>query len=230
MGRLYKNFAEAYSEVTRDVAEMGVVVHPQTMQDKYVADDPDYETLELQNYMYTILNPSTGEEALRQVLPSKEWAKAEFMERISKGPINPGEAWKHRREVWDEYMHDGKFAYTYNERMYFQLLDIMKELKEHPDSRQLYLSIWNPVTDIPNLGGGSRVPCSLGYLFQNRGGQIHMTYMMRSCDMITHYANDVYLAIKLLEYVSAMVDKPVGRFTHYIGSFHAYRKDMRGIF
>ena len=57
-----------------------------------------------------------------------------------------------------------------------------------------------------------------------------MTYLMRSCDYATHFQNDVYLAVRLLDYVAHAVGLEAGNFTHFIGSFHIYRKDAEGVF
>lgn len=242
--RIYTNAQEMVEEVKRDLAEMGIVVRPATMQDKYVKGNPDYETKELQNYSYCLLN------ARSQDIPgvSQPWADAEFEERVTdpwerdwegkrilfQTPefINPGEAWKLREEVWSEYMHDGKLAYTYNELLWNndQLTKIMNRLKEDPDSRQLWISLWNPDKDPDFLGGVSRVPCSLGYGLQVRDGKLNLHYVMRSCDFVTHFRNDVYLAIKFLEWVAEKTGYPVGDFTHTMFSCHVYNKDIQGVF
>lgn len=242
--RIYTNAQEMVEEVKRDLAEMGIVVRPATMQDKYVKGNPDYETKELQNYSYCLLN------AKSQDIPgvTQPWADAEFEERVTdpwerdwegkrilfQAPkfINPGEAWKLREEVWSEYMHDGKLAYTYNELLWNndQLTKIMNRLKEDPDSRQLWISLWNPNKDPDFLGGVSRVPCSLGYGLQVRDGKLNLHYVMRSCDFVTHFRNDVYLAIKFLEWVAEKTGYPVGDFTHTMFSCHVYNKDIQGVF
>ena len=242
--RIYTNAQEMVEEVKRDLAEMGIVVRPATMQDKYVKGNPDYETKELQNYSYCLLN------AKSQDIPgvTQPWADAEFEERVTdpwerdwegkrilfQAPefINPGEAWKLREEVWSEYMHEGRLAYTYNELLWNndQLTKIMNRLKEDPDSRQLWISLWNPDKDPDFLGGVSRVPCSLGYGLQVRDGKLNMHYVMRSCDFVTHFRNDVYLAIKFLEWVAEKTGYPVGDFTHTMFSCHVYNKDIQGVF
>lgn len=244
--RIYTNAQEMVEEVKRDLAEMGIVVRPATMQDKYVKGNPDYETKELQNYSYCLLN------ARSQDIPgvTQPWADAEFKERVTdpweRYPdgepllesislpnfINPGEAWKLREEIWSEYMHDGKLAYTYNELLWNndQLTKIMNRLKEDPDSRQLWISLWNPDKDPDFLGGVSRVPCSLGYGLQVRDGKLNLHYVMRSCDFVTHFRNDVYLAIKFLEWVAEKTGYPVGDFTHTMFSCHVYNKDIQGVF
>lgn len=225
--RIFKTCGDALNEIKRDLAEMGINVHPQTMQDKVVADDENYATKELQNYIYMVTNPLGS---LNDLRPTQPWADAEFDERVGVTMVNPGSAYKLREDVWNEFLHDGQFSYTYSERMYHQIDAIINELKVHPDSRQLYMSIWDPVVDISKIGGKKRVPCSLGYQFQLRGGQLNMTYFMRSCDMATHMQNDIYLAIRLLEYIAAEANVKVGTFTHYIASLHVYQKDVEGVF
>lgn len=224
--RIYSNFKEALNEIRRDLAEMGIEVHPKTMQDKYVADNPEFGTKELQNYVYTVKDAVSS---LDELSPTQPWANAEFAERIASEPVNPGEAYKLRADVWNEFLHDGRFAYTYSERMAGKLSKIISEIQENPESRQLYLSIWDR-SDIFNLGGVSRVPCSLGYLFQVRNGQLNVTYTMRSCDFATHFHNDIYLAVMLMHIIALITGYKPGNFTHFIGSLHVYNKDIKGVF
>lgn len=241
--RIYMNWPEAYEEIKRDLAEMGILVKPKTMQDKVIEGNSDYETKELQNYCYTLLDASS--KGITGVI--QPWADAEFKERVTDpwdrlwddDPfidipdfVNPGTAWELRKDIWTEYMHEGKMAYTYNERIWQndQLTKIINRLKEDHDSRQLWLSIWDPNDDTDKLGGVSRVPCSLGYNFQFRDGKLNMHYVMRSCDFNTHFVNDVYLAIKLLEYVAKEAGLEVGSFTHTMFSLHVYKKDVSDVF
>lgn len=234
--RIYINPYEMYEETKRDLAEMGILVKPKTMQDKVVEGNSDYYTKELQNYSYMLLNPSSKE--VNNVMPVvNPWADAEFEERITNpfitgSFINPGEAYKLRHDVWDEYIHDGKMAYTYNELIWNndQCTKVINRLKFDPESRQLWISLWDPTRDPDLLGGISRVPCSLGYGFQVREGKLNMHYVMRSCDFSTHFSNDVYLAIKFLEWVAAQTGYEVGSFTHTIFSLHVYQKDVKDVF
>lgn len=228
--RIYMNWNEAYEEIKRDLAEMGINVYPKTMQDKYIEGNEDYATKELQNYCYTILNAKSEDVKPSSIQP---WADEEFKERINPyGNVNPGTAYKLREEIWNEYMHDGKFAYSYNERFFRnrQLDKIIARLQDDHDSRQLWLSVWDLNEDVDKLGGISRVPCSLGYNFQFREGKLNIHYVMRSCDFNTHFPNDVYLAIKLLEYVAERCDMKVGNFTHTMFSLHVYKKDVNNVF
>lgn len=225
--RIYTNFKESMGEIKRDLAEMGIRVHPKTYQDKLVEGNPDFETMELQNYIYTVTGPKT-----QDLSPSQPWSDSEFFERISPCPANPGQAWILRKEVWKHFLtSEGKFAYTYQERLHYndQINKLVKAFEYDNHSRQLFLSIWSP-DDTSKLGGVSRVPCSLGYHFQYRDGVLNMTYLQRSADFATHFMNDVYLAAMFQQYMASKISKPVGMFTHWIASLHVFQKDVRDVF
>jgi len=226
--RFYMNFKEALSEIQRDLAEMGVLIRPKTYQDRVIEGDLDYDTLELDNYIYCVLNPD-----LSYLHPTQPWADAEFNERISRTAINPGEAWKLRSNIWETFLdpNTGCFAYTYAERFSRnnQIDQIINRLKEDPESRQLFLAMWDS-SDITKIGGISRVPCTLGYLFQFRRGTLNLTYLQRSADFVNHFTNDVYLATKMLYYVAQETSLPVGTYTHWVGSLHVFRKDTALVF
>jgi thymidylate synthase len=223
--RVYNNFKEALSEIKRDVAEMGVKVITQTMQDK----KGEFETLEVQNYIYTVVDTNTS-----MLNPTQPWADAEFEERISERLINPGEAYKLRPEVWEQFLENNHgefkhFSYTYPYRIGFQIGAVIDELRLHPDSRQLFITIWDIDVDHSRFGR-RRVPCSLGYFFQYREGKLHVTYLQRSADFVTHFQNDLYLAVKLRDYIADKVGMVPGRFTHWIGSLHVYKEDVKDVF
>lgn len=234
--RIFANFTEAFSEIKRDLAEMGIDVHTKTMQNKNIEKDDNYSTKELQFYSYRIINPIEDLGTLFDKLPNNEWALAEWDERragIEGNPVNPGEAYKLRDGVWNEFLNkEGKFDYSYSDRFAknSQVLKVIEALKNDPMSRQAYVSIWN-VEDTDYLGTAiSRVPCSLGYLFQYRQGKLSLEYSMRSCDFNTHFKNDVFEALMLLSYVSAKTGLPTGDFIHHIASFHVYKKDIANVF
>ncbi len=250
--RIYQNFREALDETKRDLKEMGIRVHPQTMQDKDVHADPDYDTLELQNHAYVVTQPR-----LQDLEPTQPWANLEFAERVSGQLVNPGEAYKSRPEIWEEFLEKGdghpsreKFSYTYAERFLHngskewgdpqdidgpskwddstQLERLILNIKKYPDNRNHLLTVWD--ADDLWLVGEHRVPCSISYHFMYRDRSLFMTYQQRSADLATHLINDVYLAARLQQWVAEKLEWPVGRFTHFIGSLHAYQKDLEGVF
>lgn len=226
--RIFTRWPEARQEVKRDLKEMGIVVHPKSYQDIDVSGNPEFATYELQNYVYTVTQP-----ILDDFKPTHPWAYVEFEERVAlhtKFGVNPGTAWQLRPEVWKPFLHDNKFAYTYSQRLVPQLPAFIEELQRNPESRQIFISIWDPVIDAGRLGGVSRVPCSLGYLVQVRGGQLNLTYLMRSCDFVTHFENDAYLAVKFMNWLAVQTQQKPGAFTHFIGSLHVFQKDVEEVF
>lgn len=229
--RIYKNCAEAASETKRELKEMGVEVHLETMQDKFIKDDPDYLTNELIGYSYMILNVGDKEELPKSFgkLNELEWAEEDFKERISTKCMNPGEAYK-LRDVWEEFVHDGKFSYSYPERINDQIERVVACLSETPSSRNAIISLWDPNIDKERIGGKMRVPCSMYYQILIRDGKVNMLYNIRSNDLMTHWCWDVYLAIKVQEYVASKLGLPTGWFIQQIGSLHSYQKDLKGIF
>ena len=222
--RIYKNFKEAVSEITRDVKEMGHRVHTYSYQDQVIKDDPLFETLEVSNYIYTVTGPD-----LEDLDPVQPWADQEFAERVSGYPLNPGEAWKERETIWREFLHNGKLSYNYYERMYVNINMMMAALKHDNMYRQLFLSIWKP-GDIRSTGGAGRIPCTLGYLFQYRQEKLNITYLQRSADLATHLINDMYLACRLQHWIAKKLEVEVGTFTHWLGSLHVFQKDVADVF
>jgi len=228
--RIYQSFKEALPEIKRDLAEMGIKVHPKTYQDKNVERDLNFATLELQNYIYTVVQPNVAD-----LEPTQPWADHEWNERragIGGCPINPGNAWEDRYDVWKEFLgEEEKFSYTYSERFAVnqQVERVIHRLKRDRDSRQIFVSVWD-VLDTSNLGGVSRVPCTLGYLLQCRKDHLNITYLQRSADFATHLVNDIYLAKLLQNYVALETGLESGTYTHWIGSLHIFNKDAREVF
>jgi len=223
--RVFANAYELISEIYREVWEMGHIVHPQSMQNKVVGDNPEFATKEITNYSYCLTNLYKQEYLFLSDHRSKDWADAEFEERISLEYSNPGEAWKIRKDIWEQFLNvNGVFEYSYNERIMAALPTVIKELKIHPDSRQAIITIWDP-TDVDYLGGNARVPCSIYYQLMIRNNRLNIIYNQRSADVVTHFGNDVYLAWKLMAHIAKEVGVKPGYLFHNIGSLHSYKKD-----
>lgn len=230
--RIFQNPIEAYDECGRDLWEMGIRVHTQTMQDKFIGHDENFSTIEIRSFCYQISPGFTIKEAEDMLIhagANPKWALADFTERVDPKFVNPGEAWKIRQNVWEEFLHNGKFAYTYNER--FRALNqldlLIQELEKNPETRQGILQMYDFHIDQYRRGGGGRVPCSLMYQFMKREGKLDCIYFMRSCDYLEHFPYDMYLTIRLQNYICDAIDCERGFFTHFIGSFHAYQKDIK---
>lgn len=245
--RIYSNAYELMSEMGRNLFEMGLENCPKTYQNKDIKGKDEFITKELicEQYCLTRL---PDPDMLFIHTKSKDWAEAEFQERINPIGINPGEAWKLRKEVWEEFLtHDGtKFDYSYGERMNRDitlfdremmsevasspLVEVVNLLLDDPDTRKAILPIYD-IDDSKHIyEGDARIPCSMYYDFLIRTNargekQLNICYHQRSSDFITHFGNDVYLAWKLMEHIAKQVKVKPGYLYHTIDSLHAYKKD-----
>lgn len=235
--RAFRNGVEALKEIERELFEMGITNQPYSFQNKVVEYNEDFLTKELIGYSYSLSNfddilsifpfmyedPDERERVL-------EYCYKEFLERISKPPVNPGKSWKERPEVWEPFLNDkGMFDYTYSERMSNQISKMITMLLLNPGTRQAVMPIYDRHLDEHLTGGRGRIPCSMYYQFIYRKigevKELTLIYTMRSCDFYTHFPIDMYLAIRLLNHVGAVLNANRKKFIHFIGSLHAYKKD-----
>jgi len=223
--RIFANTKEMQSEVHRDLFEMGVRVAPKTMQDKKVEGNEDFSTIELTAYAFAIMDTSDIDEMIKDRGDNLEWCYADFKERTSPDHVNPGEAYKLRDE-WAEFVHGGEFAYTYNERIRYQLQKTIDVLKFDDATRQAVLTIYEGAQDSDNRAGKKRVPCSMYYQFMIRDGQLDVIYTMRSNDFMTHFGYDIWMANALRNHIAEAVGVKPGRLIYFGGSLHAYQKDL----
>lgn len=229
--RIYSNSFELMSEMGRELNSYGQIVKPKTYQNKVIEGNEDFITKELicQQYCLTSLGDPVW---LFVFSHSKEWAEAEFQERIDTSDIiNPGKAWELRKDLWEQFLVNGKFDYTYNERMVI-LPYTIQLLKSDSDTRKAVLPIFNGNGEDDTLyyNGNKRIPCSMYYDFlirQNGKGEkvLHICYHQRSSDFAQHFGNDIYLAWRLMEYVAQEVGVKPGYLYHTIDSLHIYKKD-----
>ena len=224
--RIYKDCKELISEIYRDVFEMGTEVATDTMQNKVIKDNPDFLTKEIINYSYCLMSLDKVENLFLADDRMPLYCRVELEARVSPYYQNPGGAFLCREDVWKPFLNRyAKFDYTYNERIRKQLEQILDELSARPNTRQAILSIWDPNIDIENLGGIKRVPCSIYYQFLIREGRLNIIYNMRSCDVVTHFGVDVWLAYSLMTWVANYLEIQPGYLYHNITSLHCYKKD-----
>jgi len=84
------------------------------------------------------------------------------------------------------------------------LQDLVELLVAEPHTRQAYIPLFFP-EDTGRSDGGRKV-CTLGYQMIVRPDdheieRAHIWYPMRSCDLIRHFRDDCYLAVRLLLWV-----------------------------
>ena len=191
------------------------------------------------NSMFTMPIPELADELQKETVADQPWSEKHFKERMSGEPLNPGETykiwpWNNFKDGDDPFLrHNDKFSHTYMERYYSTVSQpelMVRVLFENPDTRQAFFPVWDTIPDARCLVSGDRVPCSLGYWFNIRDGKLNVTYYIRSCDILRHFRNDVYLTSRLVQWVAEALQfkgmKVVpGELTMHIGSFHLFHTD-----
>jgi thymidylate synthase len=188
-------------------------------------DVPQNKTVELHDFTWRFDMPKTFVDADVEINPTRPWAEDHFQERVSRIPHNPppSAAYWAKKGVDDHRDENGLFSHTYPERFwpkragnprryldepddhkgirypYGDLDDVVSLLAREPYTRQSYLPVWFP--EDTGAVPGERVPCTLGYHFILRRGQLHCFYAMRSCDLLRHFRNDVYMAVRLTQWI-----------------------------
>jgi hypothetical protein len=256
--KMYPSFTDAVNAARKQLIDVGYWVHPDQWQSVDVSKKPEMMMREIMNFDFRVVVQGESLAALRKdIKPNLPWADDHFLERVGGEPLNPGVQWA--KWPWsnsaDKFRteHGGKFSHTYLERIWpktanhgeFEgntnegiryslgdLKDVIQHLAKHPLSRQAYLPIWFP--EDTGVVHGERVPCTLGYHFIMRQGHLHMVYDIRSCDIVRHFQDDIYLAVRLQLHVLDQLrelnkmwkEVSPGFFTMHITSLHAFKNDI----
>jgi len=227
-------------EIQRDLYHNGEVVKSKKWQ---AIEAPD-ALLEIDNRYIQLDMPETKEVLAIETGADLPWSENHFQERINKDANkNPGyefKNWPYYRgdDVDDKFRNEGEqlFSHTYMERFwpdksikgtgkmgynYGDFDDLLDRLKEDPNTRQAFFAIWHP-QDQNN--DGVRLPCTIGYHFMIRNGKLNITYLIRSCDIFRHFKNDIYMTIRLAQYVKDEIDPTLklGTLSMWIGSLHCF--------
>lgn len=218
---------------------------------------------EILHVVFEVPIPTTAKGALEETGAHLPWAEDHFQERVGGKPLNPApsEAWwpfakKSEGDTNLQHKSEGEaFSHTYPERMwpknagsmtdaygddiqmrgirfdYGDLDDVVTQLVNSQFTRQAYLPIWFP--EDTGAVHGKRVPCTLGYHFIIRDGQLDISYFMRSTDLLRHFQDDIYMAMRLAQWVVDEIreDRPntplrVGKLIFHTANLHIFEPDI----
>lgn len=199
--------------------------------------------LKITCFNWSDLNP---DKLASSIVADMPWAEEHFQERINGRPMNPQPSesrWPYGDGSNAKFKEGDIHSHTYSERFwpnnvygrsltgiryaYGDLMDVISSLIADPGSRQAVLPIWFPEDTLSN---GVRKPCSLFYHFLPQGDRLSLHYSIRSCDLYRHFKNDVYFALRLLQFVvkqlaaAGLHFKP-SYFMMNIGSLHLFDAD-----
>ena len=222
-------------------------------------ESPDlmWETM---NHSFQMIVPHELDELKQEVRPNLPWADDHFEERVSGLPLNPPPShnwWPFAQKNNEQFGGTTKFSHTYPERIwpkratatgseinpdrhnlmgvrytYGDFEDVLNLLEKEPYTRQAFLPIWFP--EDTGTVHGERVPCTIGYHFMRRGDFFHIVYYIRSCDIIRHFRDDIYMACRKLMWLLDNLkerktelwrDVKPGYFAMHITSLHCFNSE-----
>lgn len=237
-------------------------------QSRDVSDNDNLNTHEILNYSFEVCMTGWPLAHLQETIkPNLPWADRHFLrERVSGDPINPGHEWRNWPYAASADTHrDTVFDHSYAERYwpkyagmtpggnllvnpqmaphkgirfeYGDLEDLIQIMLADPHTRQAYLPVWFP-EDLAAARQSRRVPCTLGYHFIMRNDKLHAVYYIRSCDYIRHFRDDVYMTIRLAQWILQQLkladlnwsEIQLGSFTMHITSLHIFHSDYKVMF
>ena len=104
-----------------------------------------------------------------------------------------------------------------------QIDNVIKLLKSEASTRRAAVTIYRA----EDVGRQSRdIPCTMGLVFNIRGGGLHATTLMRSNNAVRVLPYDVFLFSLLSELVASAVGVPFSSYHHFAVSMHIYENDV----
>jgi hypothetical protein len=229
-GHLFIAEGHQFVELRSEIAQKLLDTKPQNQgkwQQLDVSASAGHDTYELLNVSLWYQMQQSDAHAANDILPDLPWAEAHFQERVGGRAINPGVEhanWPYHANGAELHLKNKKYDHNYMERFWpkdlkydnfwtshaglpFEgyrfpvgdLNDVVQQLIDNSGTRQAYLPIFFP--EDTGATSDQRVPCTLGYHFIIRNGEINLQYNMRSCEIYRHFTNDVYMAVRLAQWV-----------------------------
>ena len=131
-------------------------------------------------------------------------------------------------KVWNEWMREdgtiGK-AYGYQIAKYKQLDNLIKTIKEEPDSRRMIVTLWN-IDDLPDM---ALQPCAYETLWDVADGRLNCMLIQRSGDMGLGIPFNMAQYAALVCMIAQVTGLKPGRFTHVINNAHIYANHLEAM-
>ena len=138
-----------------------------------------------------------------------EWAD----EKGNLGPVY-GKQWR----KWD----------TPDGRELDQLNDVIEQIKNHPNSRRLIVSAWNP-KDIPVMIKSGLPPCHTLFQFYVSNGRLSCQLYQRSADVFLGVPYNIASYALLTLMIAKVSGLEPGEFVHSFGDTHIYLNHLEQV-
>jgi len=131
--------------------------------------------------------------------------------------------------IWDEWADkDGNLGPVYgcqwrswpvaDGRKIDQLAEVIRTIRENPDSRRLIVSAWN----VGELHKMALPPCHILFQFYVAGGRLSCQLYQRSCDIFIGIPFNIASYALLTLMMARATDLKPGEFIHTLGDAHIY--------
>lgn len=113
-----------------------------------------------------------------------------------------------------------------------QIEEVSKLLKEKPDSSRATISIFDPLEDYKET---NFVPCISFLKFRiltdnkTKQSKLYMWSFMRAQDIWKGFPYDIYLLLSIFQYMSSLIDVPMGSYFHICDTIRLYDEDKKDI-
>lgn len=121
-------------------------------------------------------------------------------------------------ELGPIYGHQWRSWPDYNGGSIDQLSEVVRQIKENPDSRRMIVSAWN-VADLPRM---KLPPCHLLFQFYVADGKLSLQLYQRSADTFLGVPFNIASYALLLQMVAQVSGLQPGEFIHTAGDTHLY--------
>ena len=146
-----------------------------------------------------------------------------------KGDTNIGYLKENKVSIWDEWADDnGDLGPVYgsqwrswptaNGESIDQIKQILRQIKETPDSRRIIVSAWN-VAEIPGM---ALPPCHAFFQFYVANNKLSCQLYQRSADTFLGVPFNIASYALLTMMIAQVCDLELGDFVHTLGDAHLY--------
>jgi thymidylate synthase len=139
---------------------------------------------------------------------------------------------EHGVTIWDEWADAaGELVYgrqwrawgTADGRQIDQIAEVVRQIREQPDSRRLLVSAWN-VGEIPRM---ALAPCHVMFQFHVAAGRLSCQLYQRSADVFLGVPFNIASYALLTQLVAAQCDLEPGEFIWSGGDCHLYLNHLQ---
>lgn len=153
-----------------------------------------------------------------------------------RGETNIAYLKEHGVSIWDEWADEnGELGPVYGKQwrswegkdgvVIDQITDLIKQIKNNPDSRRLIVSAWN-VADLPRM---ALMPCHNMFQFYVAEGKLSCQLYQRSADVFLGVPFNIASYALLTMMIAQVCDLEPGDFVHTFGDVHIYSNHMEQV-